>query len=271
MTALRDQPAPARFADRAEAEAYVASVCFKHGPPRLFGVELEWTVHHQEDPGQRLDPRRLAAATGRARTTHSHPGQPPAAVAQRHPVDRRTRRPGRDLHPSLRLATGTLRNSRKGHPRTHRHAGGARPRARRPRCGPAPRAQRACCRCPDTRRWSTRSATSGPDGIAMMCSTAGLQVCLDFGEQKHLEARWAAVHALGPVLNALFANSPSIGGRHEKLGVGAHADAVRHGSRAHQAQRCVRRSGTGLCAQGARHAGHRRSWTGSKLDSAAPD
>ncbi len=56
----------------------------------------------------------------------------------------------------------------------------------------------------------------GPDGIAMMCSTAGLQVCLDFGEQKHLEARWAAVHALGPVLNALFANSPSIGGRHEK-------------------------------------------------------
>jgi len=56
----------------------------------------------------------------------------------------------------------------------------------------------------------------GPDGIAMMCSTAGLQVCLDFGEHKHLEARWAAVHALGPVLNALFANSPSIGGRHEK-------------------------------------------------------
>jgi glutamate--cysteine ligase len=64
VTALRNQPAPARFADRAEAEAYVASVCFKHGPPKLFGVELEWTVHHAEDPVQKLDKNRLAAALG---------------------------------------------------------------------------------------------------------------------------------------------------------------------------------------------------------------
>jgi glutamate--cysteine ligase len=37
----------------------------------------------------------------------------------------------------------------------------------------------------------------------MMCSTAGLQVCLDAGPP----ARWAAVHDLGPPLIALFANS----------------------------------------------------------------
>ncbi|SES04180.1 glutamate--cysteine ligase [Lentzea xinjiangensis] len=54
----------------------------------------------------------------------------------------------------------------------------------------------------------------GDDGISMMCSTAGLQVCLDFGEEKHLEDRWAAVHGLGPVMIALFANSPGIGGQH---------------------------------------------------------
>lgn len=29
---------------------YVAMVCFKHGPPRLLGVELEWTVHHATIP-----------------------------------------------------------------------------------------------------------------------------------------------------------------------------------------------------------------------------
>ncbi|WP_372452222.1 glutamate-cysteine ligase family protein [Saccharothrix obliqua] len=56
-------------------------------------------------------------------------------------------------------------------------------------------------------------APVGPEGIAMMCSTAGLQVCLDFGHESDLPARWAAVHALGPVLNALFANSPGVGGR----------------------------------------------------------
>ena len=48
----------------------------------------------------------------------------------------------------------------------------------------------------------------GPDGIAMMCCTAGLQVCLDAGEAGRLRERWAAVHALGPVLSAVFANSP---------------------------------------------------------------
>src|ERR1035437_6762582 len=38
--------------DRDDAEVYVAMVCFKHGPPRLHGVELEWTVHHGSDPSR---------------------------------------------------------------------------------------------------------------------------------------------------------------------------------------------------------------------------
>jgi glutamate--cysteine ligase len=40
---------------RAEAEGFVAMVCFKHGPPLLHGVELEWTVHHADDPRRPLD------------------------------------------------------------------------------------------------------------------------------------------------------------------------------------------------------------------------
>src|SRR5690606_6782802 len=83
MTALRDaRPSPhdarrqsaqdmaaaeiaaREVSDRAEGEAYVASVCFKHGPPRLLGVELEYTVHDAVDPGLPLSRTRLADALG---------------------------------------------------------------------------------------------------------------------------------------------------------------------------------------------------------------
>ena len=61
---LADQTSSA-LRDRDEAEGYVAMVCFKHGPPRLHGVELEWTVHHRSDPSRRLDPAQLSLALGR--------------------------------------------------------------------------------------------------------------------------------------------------------------------------------------------------------------
>src|SRR5665647_3696776 len=65
MTAspLPDQPSAA-LRDRDEAEGYVAIVCFKHGPPRLHGVELEWTVHHGSDPRRPLDANLLSLALG---------------------------------------------------------------------------------------------------------------------------------------------------------------------------------------------------------------
>jgi glutamate--cysteine ligase len=57
----------------------------------------------------------------------------------------------------------------------------------------------------------------GPEGRLMMCSTASVQVCVDAGvdgaEGADMVARWDALHALGPVLVALFANSPLRGGR----------------------------------------------------------
>ncbi|KAA9148912.1 ergothioneine biosynthesis glutamate--cysteine ligase EgtA, partial [Amycolatopsis acidicola] len=61
-----------------------------------------------------------------------------------------------------------------------------------------------------TERYATmerRFAPMGTGGITMMCSTAGLQICVDSGEREHLPGRWAAVHALGPPLLATFANS----------------------------------------------------------------
>ena len=64
VTSSGGSPATTPIGSRAEAEGYVAMVCFKHGPPRLYGVELEWTVHHAEDPHRPLDAGHLRKALG---------------------------------------------------------------------------------------------------------------------------------------------------------------------------------------------------------------
>src|SRR5450631_125146 len=69
---LPDQPSTA-LRDREEAEIYVAMVCFKHGPPRLHGVELEWTVHHRCDPGRPLTAAQLSLALGEHAPTTINP------------------------------------------------------------------------------------------------------------------------------------------------------------------------------------------------------
>src|SRR5690606_41520664 len=43
-------PGPTVLRDCADAETHVGSVCFKHGPPRLLGVELEWLLHRPPEP-----------------------------------------------------------------------------------------------------------------------------------------------------------------------------------------------------------------------------
>lgn len=50
----------------------------------------------------------------------------------------------------------------------------------------------------------------GAAGRRMMCGTAAIQVNLDLGTDA--ERRWRLAHALGPVLAAMFANSPVAGG-----------------------------------------------------------
>ncbi|MBO0848355.1 MAG: ergothioneine biosynthesis glutamate--cysteine ligase EgtA, partial [Pseudonocardia sp.] len=66
---------------REEAEAYVASVCFKHGPPRLLGVELEWLLARRADPPSRppvqLDATTLVTALG----PHTPPSLDPLSPA----------------------------------------------------------------------------------------------------------------------------------------------------------------------------------------------
>lgn len=200
------------LADRAEGEAYVASVCFKHGPPRLVGAELEYTVHHIADPARPLDPDILAAALGphTPRTLRADsPAQPLTAGS---PL---SLEPGCQVEISalpqpslaeLAVAISTdLDHLTELLARRGLGLGGHGIDAHRP-----PR------RLLNTERYAAmerRFAPSGSGGITMMCSTAGLQVCLDTGERDQLPARWSALHALGPVLLALFANSARHAGR----------------------------------------------------------
>lgn len=214
MTALRNQPVPARFADRAEAEAYVASVCFKHGPPRLFGVELEWTVHHAEDPAKVLDRHRLATALGEHAPPTLVPDSPQRPLPSGTPL---TVEPGGQVEISTPPCTSlpdlfrtvsqditqlTAMLAEHGLVLGDKGAD----LHRRPT---------RLLQVPRYAAMEHAFGALGDDGISMMCNTAGLQVCLDFGEAKHLQDRWAAVHQLGPVMIALFANSPSIGGMHQ--------------------------------------------------------
>lgn len=75
---------------------------------------------------------------------------------------------------------------------------------------------RDCRRLLDTDRYSAMEAyyeRVGEAGRRMMCNTAAIQVNLDLGTADRMASRWSLAHVLGPVLGAVFANSPLSDGR----------------------------------------------------------
>ncbi|MDR7275347.1 ergothioneine biosynthesis glutamate--cysteine ligase EgtA [Catenuloplanes atrovinosus] len=194
-----------------DAAEHVSGICFKTGPPRRIGVELEWTVHPTESPHTPLDLDRLREALGpHAPATLGNPtpeklpgggtvtvepgGQvelssaPAATLADLHTAveEGRAHLAGRLARSGLALGDAGLDPHRP--PRRLLHT---------PRYG-------AMQRLFDRR---------GDHGRIMMCSTAGLQVCLDAGRPEDVARRWAAVHELGPPLLAAFATSRFRAGR----------------------------------------------------------
>ena len=65
LVGLADDPLAEPIRTRDDAEAFVAGICFKIGPPRLAGIELERLVYDRTDPTARVPVRRLASALGR--------------------------------------------------------------------------------------------------------------------------------------------------------------------------------------------------------------
>jgi glutamate--cysteine ligase len=196
-----------------EVEERIRAICFKTGPPARLGAELEWTLHLTGAPDAPLDVGLVRQALGR----HA-PATLGGDAAEPLPLPaggRLTSEPGGQLEISsapadspaalhkavtadLDYLTGLLDSAglRLGEHGIDPHR--------------APR------RLLDTPRYTAMEHvfdTYGPHGRAMMCSTAGLQVCLDAGTPSQLPVRWAAILALGPPLLALFANSARHAGR----------------------------------------------------------
>ncbi|MGW4347550.1 ergothioneine biosynthesis glutamate--cysteine ligase EgtA [Streptomyces sp. NPDC004690] len=184
----------------AEVEALVSGICFKTGPPRTLGVEVEWLVHELREPRLPVTPERLEAAYAALRTvplksalTVEPGGQlelssPPAASLMEC-----VGTVSADLA-AVRavLAAKGLRLVGLGHDLWH----------------PPRRFLRE-------RRYDALEASldrGGPAGRHMMCTSASVQVCVDAGHEEpgplgHVR-RWWLAHQLGPVLVAAFANSP---------------------------------------------------------------
>jgi glutamate--cysteine ligase len=195
-----------------EAEAYVAMVCFKHGPPDRIGVELEWTVHHRDHADRPLDLSLLAGALRDHAPPTVAPGTPHVPLAHGSQV---TVEPGGQVEISSppRTSVGRLladvesditeldclletAGLRRGESGIDAH--------RRP------------SRLLEVPRYAAMQQFldgRGPWGRAMMCSTASTQVCLDAGQLVDVPLRWSALHSIGPALVALFANSAVVEGR----------------------------------------------------------
>ncbi|MGH3567190.1 MAG: ergothioneine biosynthesis glutamate--cysteine ligase EgtA [Pseudonocardia sp.] len=205
-------PTPAVLRSCADAEAYVASVCFKHGPPRLVGVELEWLLHRPAAPRAPVDVAVLTAALGPHTPTTLDPRSPALPLPAGSSV---TVEPGGQVElasPPLADLGDLIRAVRSDADALHAllAACGLRPQ---PRAADPVRPPSRLLDGPRYRAMEQSFDRIGPHGRSGMCSTAAVQVCLDAGEGAAVARRWAALHAVGPVLLAAFANSPVLHGR----------------------------------------------------------
>jgi glutamate--cysteine ligase len=213
MTTLDRDTGTARVLhSQEEVEARIRAICFKTGPPDRIGAELEWTLHSATAPDTPLDVRLVRQALGRWTPDTLDPPTPPLPLPA---GGRLTTEPGGQLEISSAPA-GSLAVLHAAVTADLDHLTGLLGAAglRLGEHGIDP--YRAPRRLLDTPRYAAMERLldrSGPDGRTMMCSTAGLQVCLDAGTPAELGTRWAAALALGPPLVALFANSARHAGR----------------------------------------------------------
>ncbi|GIE98613.1 ergothioneine biosynthesis glutamate--cysteine ligase EgtA [Actinoplanes rishiriensis] len=202
-----------RLRSQEDVEAHIRAICFKTGPPARVGAELEWTLHHAAAPDAPLDAATVRHALGRHAPAVLDPtNDPPDPL----PGDARlTMEPGGQLEissaPAASLAElHTAVSAGLGHLTALLGAAGLALGAH----GIDPhRPPRRLLHTPRYAAMERVFDARGRDGRTMMCSTAGLQVCLDAGPAGEIPLRWRAVHEAGPPLIALFANSRRHAGR----------------------------------------------------------
>ncbi|MEU3776139.1 ergothioneine biosynthesis glutamate--cysteine ligase EgtA [Streptomyces sp. NPDC032472] len=189
----------------ATAEELVHGICFKTGPPRTLGAELEWLVLDAERPGEPLPPERLTAAhdAARALPLNSRFSIEPGGQLELSSAPAASLSACLDgLRADLAAVRGALRSQG-----LVLHGTGLDRRLDR-RCPP-----RRLLSSPRYDAMETYLDRFGPAGRAMMCSTASVQVCVDAGYEEPgplgYGRRWRLAHLLGAVFVAAFANSPA--------------------------------------------------------------
>jgi len=183
---------------------HIRGVCFKTGPPGTVGAETEWFVADTAEPAAHVPAGRVRALVadagppaGGSRITYEPGGQLELSSAPFRGLGALHAALGGDI---ARIRDALARDglALAGH--------GVDP-VRRPRFQ-ADHPRYACMRD------YFRSGGFHAAGLAMMCSTASVQVNLDIGaDDPDASRRWRLAHALGPVLVAAFANSPLRAGR----------------------------------------------------------
>jgi glutamate--cysteine ligase len=192
---------PGEVLSEAGAEALVHGICFKTGPPRLLGVELEWLVHDLDDPSTTVTTERLEAAHA------SLPGLPVDALLTAEPGGQveLSSRPASSLTEcveTMRSDLAVVRSALRPHGLTLAGMG----------LDPW-QSPRRFLREPRYDAMERSLDRAGPAGRLMMCTSASVQVNLDAGHEEpgpqgHVR-RWRLSHLLGAVLLAAFAHSPA--------------------------------------------------------------
>ncbi|MFD7696666.1 ergothioneine biosynthesis glutamate--cysteine ligase EgtA [Streptomyces sp. NPDC059805] len=187
----------------AEVEALVRGICFKTGPPRTLGVEVEWIVQELRDPRLPVTPERLEAAFAAVRSLPLRSAltvEPGGQLELSSP-------PAGSLTECVGIVSADLAAVRAVLAGQGLALAGL---------GTDPwHPPRRFLREPRYDAMETVLDRRGPAGRAMMCTSASVQVCLDAGYEEPGPLghgrRWWLAHQLGAVLVAAFANSPLAG------------------------------------------------------------
>ncbi|MEV1081208.1 ergothioneine biosynthesis glutamate--cysteine ligase EgtA [Streptomyces sp. NPDC050211] len=191
---------PRTSISEAEVEALVRGICFKTGPPRSLGVEVEWLVHELRTPQLPVTPERLAAAYAALRTVPLRSAltvEPGGQLELSSP-------PAASLMECIGTVSADLDAVRTVLAGSDLGLVGV---------GQDPwHSPRRFLHEPRYEAMETYFDRTGPAGRAMMCTSASVQVCLDAGYEEPGPLghgrRWWLAHQLGAVLLAAFANSP---------------------------------------------------------------
>jgi glutamate--cysteine ligase len=188
--------------DDTSVHAYVGRICFKTGPPRHVGLELEWLLTCPADPSRALT---LDTLHDLVRDAAPMPGG-----------SRVTLEPGGQVELSSPVADDLSRCWRGLEADTERLAGllAERNLTTLPVALEPNRRPHRLLRSPRYDAMQDYFDRRGAAGLLMMTSSAAVQVNLDAGDDGvDVARRWTLLHAVGPALVAAFANSPVHCGR----------------------------------------------------------